>query len=332
MTEEVTAVEKNELEFRLLNPTEGNFLRHIDWNREEIEAAVQEMMKEYDGVVYTEETMQLAKADRAKLNKLTKAIEDRRKAVKGYVMEPYDAFEKEVKEILNLIKKPVGKIDEQIKDFEAKQKEDKKKKILTVYEENIGDLQTIIPFDRLFDSKWLNVSVSLKKAQDELGEKIETIKRDMETIDGLDSKYKLNAKDVYVQTLDLSKAMAENKRLSDLEEKLEAEKRRKEQEEAERKAREEERRKEEEARNAEQAALRAEQEAKPAEQSAADTEQKAPETQEQQEAQNPKASSAETQPTAEKKYRVRFQAVGTKEQLNKLIEYLKVNGIEYGRI
>lgn len=40
----------------------------------------------------------------------------------------------------------------------------------------------------------------------------------METIDSLDSKYKLNAKDVYIKTLDLSKALAENKRLADLEE------------------------------------------------------------------------------------------------------------------
>ena len=56
----------------------------------------------------------------------------------------------------------------------------------------------------------------------EIVDKIDTVKTDLETIDSLDSKYKLNAKDVYIKTLDLSKALAENKRLADLEEKLEA--------------------------------------------------------------------------------------------------------------
>lgn len=331
MADEVTAVAKKGLEFRLINPTEEGFLRHIDWNREEIETAIKAKMEEYQGMVYTDETMQLAKNDRAELNKLTKAIEDRRKAVKGYVMEPYNAFEKEIKEVLSLIQEPVAQIDEQIKDYERRQKEEKKEKIIAVYEEIIGDLKPIIPFDRLFDSKWLNVSVSLKKAQDDLRGKVETIKRDLETIDGLDSKYKLNAKDVYIQTLDLSKAMAENKRLTDLEEKLEAERRRKEQEEAERKKREEERKAQEEAEKAQIAEENARKEAEEA-QRAAESAQNPPQTAEEPKAENPSPAPVETPPVAEKKYRVRFQAVGTKEALTKLTEYMKENGIEYGRI
>ena len=53
--------------------------------------------------------------------------------------------------------------------------------------------------------------------------KIEQVKTDLETIESVCGKYKLNAKDIYVRTMDLSKAMAEEKRLKDLEEKLEAE-------------------------------------------------------------------------------------------------------------
>lgn len=95
----------------------------------------------------------------------------------------------------------------------------------------------------MFDSRYLNQTYKLATAQADIKGKVEKVRTDLETIDSLESKYKLNAKDVYIKTLDLSKALAENKRLSDLEVKLEAEKRRKTEEEAERKRMAEERRK-----------------------------------------------------------------------------------------
>lgn len=228
------------MEFRLINPTEDGFLRKINWNKEELEAAVREKIAAYENVVYTEDNMKQAKSDRAELNKLVEAIEDRRKLVKKKINEPYDVFEKELKEILALIKEPVGIIDAQVKAFEDQQKEEKKKEIKAAYDEVIGDLAEVLPFEKVFDIRYLNKTYKLGTAQTEIKEKVQKVRTDLETIDSLESKYKLNAKDVYIKTLDLSKALAENKRLSDLEEKLEAENRRKAEEEAERKRREEE--------------------------------------------------------------------------------------------
>ena len=83
------------MEFRLINPTEDNFLRVIKWNKEELEAAVRQKMANYENTVYTEDNIKQAKADRAELNKLTKAIEERRKMVKKIINEPYEIFEAE---------------------------------------------------------------------------------------------------------------------------------------------------------------------------------------------------------------------------------------------
>ena len=243
---EVPMTQPGKMEFRLINPTEDGFLRVIKWNREELEAAVRQKIASYENVVYTEDNMKQAKADRAELNNLVKAIEERRKMVKKIINEPYDAFEKELKEILALIQEPVGIIDRQVKAFEDQQKEEKKKSIQKSYDEVIGDLAEVLPFERVFDSRYLNQTYKLATAQAEVKAKVEKVRTDLETIDSLESKYKLNAKDVYIKTLDLSKALAENKRLSDLEEKLEAEKRRKAEEEAERKRLAEERKKAEE--------------------------------------------------------------------------------------
>ena len=364
---EVAVTQPEKMEFRLINPTEDGFLRVIKWNKEELEAAVRQKIAEYQNVVYTEDNMKQAKADRAELNKLTKAIEERRKMVKKIINEPYDVFEAELKEILALIQEPVGIIDRQVKAFEDQQKEEKKKSIQKSYDEVIGDLAEVLPFERVFDIRYLNQTYKLATAQAEVKAKVEKVRTDLETIDSLESKYKLNAKDVYIKTLDLSKALAENKRLSDLEEKLEAEKRRKAQEEAERKRLAEERRKaeeerakaEEEQRKALEAQKRAEQES--ASKQAENVAEPAKNVIESQESVTEPAQNVSngaengTEPSAagaiqsteqqasvavdpfepkqeEKRYRTKFCAVGTRAQLQKLIEFMNENNIEYGRI
>lgn len=364
---EVAVAQPEKMEFRLINPTEDGFLRVIKWNKEELEAAVRHKIAAYQNVVYTEDNMKQAKADRAELNKLTKAIEERRKMVKKIINEPYEVFEAELKEILALIQEPVGIIDRQVKAFEDQQKEEKKKSIQKSYDEVIGDLAEVLPFERVFDIRYLNQTYKLATAQAEVKAKVEKVRTDLETIDSLESKYKLNAKDVYIKTLDLSKALAENKRLSDLEEKLEAEKRRKAEEEAERKRLAEERRRaaeerakaEEEQRKALEAQKKAEQES--ASKQAENVAEPAKNVIESQESviepdQNV-SNGAEngTEPSAagaiqsteqqasvavdpfepkqeEKRYRTKFCAVGTRAQLQKLIEFMNENNIEYGRI
>ena len=333
VVETTEVVPAGKMEFGLINPTEDGFLKRIQWNKEELEAAVRAKIASYENVVYTEENIKAAKNDRAELNKLIKAIEDRRKQVKKIINEPYAIFESELKEILALINEPVGLIDQQVKAFEEKQKEEKKVAIKATYDENIGDLADVLPFEKIFDIRYLNQTFKLATAQEEVKGKIDTVKTDLETIDSLDSKYKLNAKDVYIKTLDLSRALAENKRLADLEEKLEAEKRRKEEEEAEEAARQEAQKKgfqepavepvkpqseigraiESIERSAFAQAVAGDVQSVPGEQAV-----------------DPFTPKAE--PKQEKKYRVRFYADGTKEQLAKLVEFLNENNIKYGKI
>lgn len=348
---ETAVVPAGKMEFRLINPTEDGFLRRIQWNKEELEAAVRAKIAGYENVVYTEENIKAAKNDRAELNKLIKAIEERRKQVKNTINKPYAVFEAELKEITALINEPVALIDQQVKAFEEKQKEEKKAAIKATYDENIGDLAEVLPFEKIFDSRYLNQTYKLATAQKEIVDKIDTVKTDLETIDSLDSKYKLNAKDVYIKTMDLSKALA------DLEEKLEADKRRKAEEEAERK-RQEEIRKQKEAE--EQAKREAEEEerkaaeAKKAQEAAAEVEQTEPQSEigkviesiersafSQAIAREAQAAPTEQavdpfapkeEPKQEKKYRVRFFADGTKEQLGKLIAFMNENNIKYGKI
>lgn len=344
---EKATVVPGKMEFRLISPTESNFLKHIEWNKEELLAAVRSKVALYEGIVYTEETVKLAKNDRAELNNLVKAIDERRKKVKEVINQPYAEFEKELKEITDLIKKQSAEIDEQVKAFETAEKEEKKAKIMEAYEKAIGNLAEILPFSKVFDQRYLNKTCKLASAIAEVQKKIEQVKTDLETIESVCGKYKLNAKDVYVRTLDLSKAMAEEKRLKDLEEKLEAERIQKE------KAAEE-RRKAEEARKAEAERIRKEEEQKEIERqkkaeeeritAEAEKKQSVPEmlqdvpteqvavpVQEPEPVVDPFAQT-QPQPIPEKKCRAKFFAIGTKEQLKALVGYMKENGIKYGKV
>ena len=319
-------MKSEKMELRLINPNESGFLQHIEWNSEEIRKQVQMMMFAYTDVVYTEDTMKVAKDDRATLNKFKKVIEDRRKEVKKKCMEPYEQFEKEVKEITALIDKPIGMIDSQIKEYEEKQKAEKKSQIQAAYDESIGEFGNDLPFERVFDTRYLNATFSLSKAMSDVIEKIEKFKTDIATIDSLDSKHKLNVRDVYVRTLDLSQAMAEDRRLRELEERLEAD--RKAKEEAERKA-------------AAQSESEPEQMTQPVSEMGraiagiglqvfAQAVKAAPEEKQEAPAQVPEKQS---EPEAEvKRYKATFWCKGTLEQIKALGDYMRANNIEFGKV
>lgn len=207
------------MELKIMSPQEGGFVKEIKWNNEELKAEIAEKMQEYKSLVFTEETMKDAKADRAKLNKLKTAFEDERKRIKKLCMEPYETFEKQVKEVIALIEEPIRLIDQQIKEVEERKKLEKKGQILEYYEEHIGALKGVLPFEKLFKQEYLNASKSMKSITEEMVGAIQRVNKDLDTIEGFGSKYELQIKDVYLRTLDLSSAMQEKARLEEVERK-----------------------------------------------------------------------------------------------------------------
>lgn len=151
------------MEIRLVNPTEDGFLQKIDWNKAELEANVRSIVEAYQGLVYTEDTVSDAKNDRAALRKLLNEIEDRRKLVKKKCMEPYEVFENDLKDVTVLIKEQISIIDGQVKEYENGVKEEKKARLQDVYAETIGELAEVLPFERVFETQYLNVSFKESK-------------------------------------------------------------------------------------------------------------------------------------------------------------------------
>ncbi len=199
-----------ELALVIENPVEGQWLKHIDWNKAEFEKAIEEAVRDYQDVAYGEDQIKQAKDDRAALNKIKKAIEDRRKAVKKVVNAPYDQFEKEVKEVTQKLDAAVTQIDTQVKAYEARQKEEKKALILdyfreTLVRENHGDIDA----ERLCDTSWLNASVSMAQIRKAIETRVENLKNGFAFCDNLPDDERTIALMTFEKGYDIGAAIAE---------------------------------------------------------------------------------------------------------------------------
>lgn len=199
----------NELQVIINNPTEETVLKRIDWNRDEFKAEVARLLESYQNVVYSDDQVDIMKKDRATLNAAKKAISDRRIEVKKALMAPYDQFESEVKEIVSDIEEVVSTIDTQVKRIEGERKQKKRDKLEAFYLEIASDLGPDITFERIFDQKWLNATVSFSKAVDEVKEAVDVIRFNLGVIDQMGDEDRVSAKSAYLRTLDMPKAMAE---------------------------------------------------------------------------------------------------------------------------
>ena len=77
----------------------------IDFNFEDLKTELGRSLSYYNGLVVTEDDIKSAKDDRAKLNKLREALENKRKEVKKECMAPYTDFENKVKELVGLTRR-----------------------------------------------------------------------------------------------------------------------------------------------------------------------------------------------------------------------------------
>lgn len=185
----------------------------IKFNYEELKAGLEKSLAKYKNVIYTEETIKEAEDDRAKLNALKKSLNDEKIKIKKEFEVPCKEFENKVKELIELIDQPASEIDKQIKAFEEKTKSKKKEEITTIYEANIGDYEKLIPLEKIYDSRWENKTYKLKDIEKEIKDIVEKANNDIAVIESLKSEFVFQIKDTYFTTLDLGKALAEKERL-----------------------------------------------------------------------------------------------------------------------
>lgn len=159
----------------------------IKWDKEIALNEANEIMAKYDGLEFTESQLPDAKKELATLRKVSKEINKQALDIDKELTASVKLFRTEVKEVKAIVDKGISFIDEQVKTFETKQKEDKRISICELVEwEAIKDYVS-------FNEDWLlkkfdidTITLELEALATELASNFNTIKM-MATSHDMDS-------------------------------------------------------------------------------------------------------------------------------------------------
>lgn len=182
----------------------------IEFNYDELKNEIINLTGKYTGIAYTEDQIKEAKADKAKLSKLKKAMNDERIRLERDYMAPFTEFRTQVNNLIGIVDVPIREIDGQLKRYEEDRKARKEEEILA-YIDSIGGVPGDIAPEKLFSSKWLNATYSMSAIKGEIDAAVDQIRENLDTLNGLE-EFSLNAILVYQDTLSLPAALAEVKR------------------------------------------------------------------------------------------------------------------------
>ena len=223
-------------EIRMITDLDKAIPQSLDFNFEEVKTWLGENLAAYRNMVVTEDGIAAAKSDKAKIRKISSAISEQRIAVKKRYLEPYNAFEANMKELSGMCDEASKNIDDQLKKFEEQRKAQKRAELLSFYQ--AMNAPAWLTFERIENPRWMNVTFSMDEAQKEITEKVSAINADIESISGFDAEFANEMLLEYRKTLNVSGAIQRGNELRRM--KQDRERRRAEQEAAER-AREAER-------------------------------------------------------------------------------------------
>ena len=181
----------------------------ITCNFEQVEAALNERMHEFDGAVFTEESKALAKKIVAGLRSEQKKFAENLKEEKKKYMAPWDSFEARAKVLIAKYDEPVNSINGQVKEMEEKRINEKRKQISQIYLEVTGgtDVDNYISFERIYNPKWENATYKERDIRKDIVSAAAAVNQAVTTIRMMNSESEDKAIEVYKNNLDLAEAI-----------------------------------------------------------------------------------------------------------------------------
>lgn len=145
-------------------------------NLEGLQASIAQYVSRYSNLVITEDNLTNSKQVRAKLNKLKKALDDRRKEIKRNYSQPLREFETEVKKLEASIDMIIDPIDEGLGELEVQRREQRKADVMDLIAEMAPNYD--VEVDEIeFDPRWLNKSISNKQITQEVASSMTVVKQ-----------------------------------------------------------------------------------------------------------------------------------------------------------
>lgn len=260
-----------------------------------VKAKALEDVAVFKGIVISEDNLEEAPKWRAELNKKAKRISDFRIAFEKDYKKRIEKSTSQLKELASIYTEASMNIDEQVKSFDDKRKQEKVEQIQQIFEDVFSEWKTIFDVSKIesfSDGKWMNKGTSIDSIRKFMTDTKSKIENGISSIRGLKSKYEQEMIHAFLQRLDMSDALNRKTQLEDFEEQMNAKKR------AEERAKEE------------------------SQQSVQENIQDTVHVEE-----NVKEEAKE-----EPIYRLQFAVYGTKEQLRVVANFIKDSGLRYERI
>lgn len=186
-------------------------------NFDELKAYLEERLEAYRNVVYTEDSVDMAKTDKKTLSKLKKTLDERRKEIKRIYMAPYLDAEAKIKELMAMIEEPLALISAFVADYDQKIKDAKHAEIHEYYLRHAGSLgefaDALFEAEGFYDPKWDNKSTSAKTWQEAVQTKIAASAADIATIQSAGGPHTTALLTRYFECLDIEKTIEYKKSL-----------------------------------------------------------------------------------------------------------------------
>jgi Protein of unknown function (DUF1351) len=159
-------------------------------------------------VEVNEDNIKESKKLLAAVNKRCKELEDERIRIKKLMLEPYQEFEGQVKEIVSIVKEADNEVRQQVKRLEEMDRMTKYNDLDEIFQKRLQHYKTLedlILFDHFVEPRHLNKTTSLDSAENEMIVFLEKTRMDFEAIASMN--YSSDILNAYMDSFNLAAAM-----------------------------------------------------------------------------------------------------------------------------
>lgn len=184
-------------------------------NYEPLKAWALETAEKYKSVVVTDESIRSAKQDIADLRNLAKKISDYRIALKKEHEKKIEKTINQCIELTQILTDAASSMDIQVKELEDGVKRQKKQEIEDYFNSVAGDTAIVLPFDKVFDQKWLNKTAKMDDIKSSIDMTLNAVKKNLDILHGMQSLYETEMIGAYLDSLDMGVALETKNRLEE---------------------------------------------------------------------------------------------------------------------
>lgn len=176
-------------------------------NYDDFIAMCQEVKNIVDSTVITEDNLPEVKDILARARKVEKGLTDKRIQIKKEILKQYEVFESQIKEGIAIIDSADSELRSKVRELEEAERDAKEVELHKLFNEYLerSDVSSLVTFEFILDQKWLNKSVSLKKATQEMYESMNTANEDLYSFNGNPDSSRLI--DLYLQGNSVAQAI-----------------------------------------------------------------------------------------------------------------------------